>query len=136
MSHVVPDLVQKILKGQYPLRILGDGKQIRHFTYGGDLASGIVLAMESKRALNEDFNLSTNQSTTILELAMAIWGKIHPDKPLQVIHDEGFEFDVARRIPSTAKAEEVLGFKAKTDLDSTLNIVIEWVRDAVKKGDI
>ena len=49
MSHVVPDLVQKVLKGQDPLHILGDGIQVRHYTYGGDLARGIVTAMESPR---------------------------------------------------------------------------------------
>ncbi|WP_279579017.1 NAD-dependent epimerase/dehydratase family protein [Fodinicola feengrottensis] len=38
MSHVVPDLVQKIVKGQDPLHVLGDGSQVRHYTYGGDLA--------------------------------------------------------------------------------------------------
>ena len=43
MSHVVPDLVQKVLKGQDPLHILGDGDQVRHYTYGGDLARGIRL---------------------------------------------------------------------------------------------
>ena len=42
MSHVVPDLVQKVVKGQDPLHILGDGNQVRHYTYGGDLARGIV----------------------------------------------------------------------------------------------
>ena len=50
MSHVVPDLVQKVLKGQDPLHILGDGDQVRHYTYGGDLARGIRLAMESPTA--------------------------------------------------------------------------------------
>ena len=40
MSHVVPDLVQKVLKGQDPLHILGDGNQVRCYTYGGDLARG------------------------------------------------------------------------------------------------
>src|ERR1700729_2028823 len=45
MSHVVPDLVQKVLKGQDPLRILGQGDQIRHYTYGGDLARGIVATL-------------------------------------------------------------------------------------------
>ena len=35
LSHVVPDLVQKIIKGQDPLHILGDGSQVRHYTYGG-----------------------------------------------------------------------------------------------------
>ena len=59
MSHVVPDLVQKVLKGQDPLHILGDGSQVRHYTYGGDLAKGIVTAMEHPDALNDDFNLST-----------------------------------------------------------------------------
>ena len=59
ISHVVPDLAQKVLKGQDPLHILGDGSQIRHYTYGGDLARGIVTAMEHPDAQNEDFNLST-----------------------------------------------------------------------------
>src|ERR1700678_1101475 len=76
MSHVVPDLVQKALKGQDPLHILGDGSQIRHYTYGGDLARGIVTAMEHDAAMNQDFNLSTDTSTTVLELAAVIWQKI------------------------------------------------------------
>ncbi|MFM7366676.1 MAG: NAD-dependent epimerase/dehydratase family protein, partial [Sphaerospermopsis kisseleviana] len=68
MSHVVPDLVQKILKGQDLLYILGAGNQIRHYTYGGDLAKGIRICIESEKAINEDFNLSTSVSTTVLEL--------------------------------------------------------------------
>jgi UDP-glucose 4-epimerase len=52
MSHVVPDLIQKVVKGQDPLHILGSGQQIRHYTYGGDLARGIRLAIEHPDALN------------------------------------------------------------------------------------
>src|SRR5438309_1134096 len=73
LSHVVPDLVLKVLKGQDPLHILGDGSQVRHYTYGGDLAHGICLAMESEAAINDDFNLSTAESTTVLDLAKSIW---------------------------------------------------------------
>ena len=51
MSHVVPDLVQKVVKGQDPLHILGEGHQVRHYTYGVDLARGIVAAMEHPDAL-------------------------------------------------------------------------------------
>lgn len=80
MSHVVPDIVQKILKGQNPLHILGDGSQVRHYTYGGDLAKGIVTCMENEKALNEDFNVSTSESTTVLELAKVIWHKIKGDR--------------------------------------------------------
>ena len=77
MSHVVPDLVQKILKGQDPLHILGSGKQIRHYTYAGDLAEGIRVCIESEKAINNDFNISTSVSTSVLELAQQIWNKIN-----------------------------------------------------------
>ena len=59
LSHVVPDLVLKVLKGQDPLHILGEGNELRHYTYGGDLARGIRLAIESPQAANDDFNIST-----------------------------------------------------------------------------
>jgi UDP-glucose 4-epimerase len=135
MSHVVPDLVQKVLKGQDPLHILGDGSQVRHYTYGADLAKGIVLAMESPAAKNDDFNLSTTQSTTVLELAEAIWTKIKgPDVPFRHVKDPPFEHDVARRVPSTEKARNVLGFEAPTSLDEMLDVVIPWVSRAVDEG--
>ena len=79
MSHVVPDLVQKVIKGQDPLHILGSGTQVRHYTYAGDFARGIVTAMESPAALNDDFNLSTRESTTVLTLAEKIWHRIKGD---------------------------------------------------------
>src|ERR1700727_623706 len=75
MSHGVPDLVQNVLKGQDPLHVLGSDEQIRHYTYGGDLARGIITAMEHEDATNEDFNLSTAESTTVLELPESIWKK-------------------------------------------------------------
>jgi UDP-glucose 4-epimerase len=132
MSHVVPDIIQKILRGQDPVHILGDGSQVRHYTYGGDLARGIVLAMESERALNNDFNLSTAESTTVMELVELIWAKIHANKPLQVQSDEGYEFDVNKRVPSVSKAREILGFEAKTTLSEMLDEVIPWIDQAIK----
>jgi UDP-glucose 4-epimerase len=137
MSHVVPDLVQKVLKGQDPLHILGTGDQIRHYTYGGDLANGIIAAMEHPDATNEDFNLSTAQSTTVLGLAELIWRKVKgPGVPLRIVNDEPFEFDVQRRVPSTDKAKRMLGFEATTSLDSMLDEVIPWIAAAIANGTI
>ena len=136
MSHVVPDLVQKVIKGQDPLHILGSGDQVRHYTYGADLAQGIVMAMEHPDAKNEDFNLSTAQGTTVRELAEAIWHKIKGDAELRLVHDDPFEYDVQRRVPATEKAKRVLGFEAQTSLDEMLDEVIPWIADAVKAGSI
>ncbi len=135
MSHVVPDLVQKVLKGQDPLHILGSGEQVRHYTYGGDLARGIVTAMAHPQAEGEDFNLSTAEGTTVLELATLIWRKIKgTDTPLRVTHDEPFAYDVQRRVPSTGKAKRVLGFEATTTLDEMLGEVIPWISRAIDAG--
>jgi len=137
MSHVVPDLVQKIVKGQDPLHILGSGDQIRHYTYGGDLARGIVTAMAHPQAENDDFNLSTAEGTSVTQLAQALWRKINgADVPLRLVHDDPFDYDVQRRVPATEKAKRVLGFEATTTLDQMLDEVIPWITRAVADGAI
>lgn len=137
MSHVVPDLVQKILKGQDPLHILGGGNQVRHYTYGGDLAKGIRLCIEHPAALNEDFNLSTPVRTRVLELAELIWTKIHGGrKPFRYVSDPPYEHDVQERSPDVSKAERLLGFRATTSLSEILDEVIPWIEEEIKVGKI
>ena len=137
MSHVVPDLIQKVIKGQDPLHILGDGKQIRHYTYGGDLAIGIIAAMESDAAINNDFNLSTTISTTVLELAEMIWSKVYgTDQALRIHHDDPYTYDVQKRIPDTNKALEILGFEAHTPVWDVLDELIPWIKEAIANGAI
>ena len=136
MSHVVPDLVQKIVKGQDPLHILGSGAQVRHYTYGGDLAEGIRVCIEHPAALNEDFNISTAESTTVLQLAEAIWKKLKPGTQFRFVSDTPFKYDVQRRVPEVSKARRVLGFECRTSLDTMLDEVIPWVKNQVELGNI
>jgi UDP-glucose 4-epimerase len=136
MSHVVPDLVQKIAKKQDPLHILGKGSQVRHYTYGGDLARGIRVCMEHPAALNEDFNLSTPVGHTVLELAEAIWRRFHPGQALRWTSDPAFKYDVQLRVPSVEKAKRVLGFEATTPLETILDEVVPWVVEQIELGTI
>jgi len=137
LSHVVPDLAQKVLKGQDPLHILGDGSQVRHYTYGGDLARGIRTCVEHPAALNEDFNISTATATTVLELASAIWQAVHgPQVPLRYVSDAPFPHDVQHRSPNVTKARELLGFEATTPLSVILEEVIPWIREQIQLGTI
>lgn len=136
MSHVVPDLIQKIIKGQYPLRILGDGNQIRHYTYGEDLAEGIYKSIISKKSINEDFNISTDEGMTVMNLAKLIWDKIYPEKKFKVECEKPFNYDVQKRVPDTSKALELLNFKAETSISKSLDIIIPWVKLKIDAKEI
>jgi nucleoside-diphosphate-sugar epimerase len=117
--------------------VLGSGDQVRHYTYGGDLARGIVECVVQDAARNDDFNLSTAESTTVLELAELIWRKIHgPDKPFRFVSDDAFEYDVQKRVPDVSKAKRVLGYEATTSLSEMLDEVIPWIAQAMKDGSI
>ena len=134
MSHVVPDLVQKIVRGQNPLHILGNGSQVRCYTYGGDLAEGIVKSLNHPNTTNEDFNLSTSETTTVLELAELIWGKINKGIPFNYVSNEPYTYDVQKRIPDITKAKKLMNFEAKTTLTDMLEEVIPWVTRAVENN--
>jgi nucleoside-diphosphate-sugar epimerase len=134
LSHVVPDLIQKILKGQNPLHILGTGKQERCYTYGGDLAKGIVNSLNNPKALNEDFNLSSKEPINVIEIARLIWDKVNEGAgKLQFIHDKPYFYDVQKRIPDTNKARKILGFEANTKIENVLEELIPWIKGAIEK---
>ena len=136
MSHVVPDLVQKILKGQYPLRILGEGNQVRHYTYAGDLANGFYECIMNPKALNDDFNISTSNGHTVLELAEIIWNKINPEKEFNIETEKAYTYDVQKRVPDVTKAKEVLGLECNTSLEDALDEIIPWIKKQMEIGGI
>lgn len=136
MSHVVPDLVQKVAKGQDPLHILGAGNQVRHYTYGGDLAKGIRFCIEKPAAVNQDFNLSTPAGHTVLELAEAIWKFMKPSQPFRYVSDDPFKYDVQRRVPAVDKAKKLLGYEATVPLQTILAEVVPWVVKQIDLGNI
>lgn len=135
MSHVVPDIVVKVLAGQDPVHLLGDGTQVRHYTYGGDLARGIADSLENPSAVNEDFNLATPVGHTVTELAEIIWAKLRGSgsKP-RFVFDEPFQYDVQKRVPDVSKARNLLGFQASTELEDMLDEVIPWIENALRDG--
>src|SRR5262249_36417316 len=135
-SAVVRGRGQRGVRAQPPLQTLESGSKSRHYTYGGDLAQGIRVCIEHPSALNEDFNISTAESTTVLQLAEAIWKKLKPGTPFRFVSDAPFKYDVQRRVPEVSKARRMLDFECKTTLDAMLDEVIPWVKNQVELGNI
>ena len=134
MSHVVPDLVQKVVKGQDPLHILGEGTQVRHYTYGGDLARGIVdrdgAPGRAQRGLQPlDRGVDHRARAGREHLAPAQGRHAVPLRERRPVRARRAE---AR--PAIDKARDVLGFEATTTLDEMLDEVVPWVVDAMDGG--
>ena len=125
-----------ILKGQYPLRILGKGDQIRHYTYAADIANGFYECIMNPNALNDDFNIGSPVGHTVLELAEKIWNKINPGKELQIESDEAYPYDVQKIIPDITKAKEILGVECNTSLEDALDEIIPWIKNQIKIGSM
>jgi nucleoside-diphosphate-sugar epimerase len=127
LSHVLPDLINKIKNGQDPVHILGTGDQIRCYTNGKDIGRAIRVIIESEAAINEDFNISIATPTSVLELAQMVWEKLNPGKKFSYVSDDPFEYDVKKRIPDVSKAKNLIGFEAKINLSESIDEVIEYL---------
>jgi UDP-glucose 4-epimerase len=130
IAHMVPDLIKKVLGGQKPLQIFGDGTQTRTLTYVDDIADGIVTAMASPAGLNEDFNISASDERTVAELAKLIWEACGEDPAeFELEHLPTFQVDVVRRWPDVSKAKRMLDWEAQISLQEGLAKSIAWLRD-------
>ena len=73
---------------------------------------------------------------SVKELATLIWEKLGKTNPISFVSDPAFEYDVQKRVPSVEKAKKLLGFEAKTDLNTTLDEVIPWITKQIDLGNI
>jgi UDP-glucose 4-epimerase len=134
IAHMVPDVIRKCLtlpRGA-PLPIFGDGTQTRTLTHVDDIADGVVTAMASPAGLNEDFNVSAAREMTVAEIARVIWEACGRDPGAFALeHMPSFEVDVVRRWPSVEKAERLLGWKARIELEDGIAQTVAWLRPLV-----
>src|SRR3989344_418912 len=127
-AHVIPDLIKKILSGQYPLELLGDGQQTRCFTHVSDVADGIITVALSGKAKNEDFNIGSDKEIKMVELAKKVWKLMKIKKPFAVKFKKGFKFDIKRRVPDVAKTKKMLNWEPKVNFEEGLLEVIGWFK--------
>lgn len=134
-AHVIPDLVRKIMEGQYPLEMLGDGKQTRCFTHVKDIARGVIAVSLHPKGENEDFNVGSNQEIKMIDLAYKIWEVMEVKKPFKVNFVKGFKFDIKRRVPNVSKINRVIGWKQEVKFEDGLKEVVLWLKEQQAQGN-
>jgi UDP-glucose 4-epimerase len=110
-----------------PLEIHGDGTQIRAWCYVDDMIEGVLLAMGHPKAVGESFNIGNQRAvTTIYGLASSVVRVLGAKSPIVFTRKD--YVDVELRVPSVAKARELLGFEAKVDLDEGILRTADFYR--------
>ncbi len=133
-AHVIPDLVRKILSGQYPLELLGDGNQTRCFTHVSDVAGGIIAVALNLKGQNQDFNIGNHEEITMLELAKKIWEVMKIKKPLKVKFVKGFKYDIKRRVPNITKVKKMINWQPQVKFEKGLSELVLWLKNQKDQG--
>lgn len=124
-SHVIPALIARVLQGEDPLNVWGSGKQTRAFLYVGDLALGMIRAIE-KYPVADPINLGTNEEISIKELIKMIIAISGVNT--KVIFDVSKPDGSPRRNSDNTNAIKHLNYKASTKLRTGLEKTIQWYR--------
>ncbi len=122
-AQVIPALISRMLGGENPIIVWGDGSVVRDFVFSEELADWLMVALE-KAPPCIPINLGSGHGTTIRELAETIASCL-PEPP-------SIEWDSSKptgdpiRLLSTARARELLGFELKTGLKEGIEKTIAW----------
>lgn len=132
ISHVFADFIRKIvINKQNPVEILGDGEQIRCFTWVDDVASAIAKYSFLEITKCEVFNLGNSEPVTMKELAQKLFekakqrGVIESAAKLKFAHKPIYNDDVRIRIPSIEKAQSKLHWNPTVTLDEALDRCVD-----------
>lgn len=122
--------IQRALKNQ-EISINGDGNQIRAWCFVDDFVDCLFRCLEDERAIGHSFNIGNARAiTTILGLAEAVCRVLKSDS--KIVFKPALSADIELRIPSVEKTFDLLGFKAKVDLEEGIKRTAVWMKEYMK----
>jgi UDP-glucose 4-epimerase len=130
-TEVLIRWLDRIDAGERPL-IFGDGKQTMDMIYIDDITDANILAMESD-VTDEVFNVASGTETSLIGLLEALLKVTGSDLEPEFQPERSVN-PVPRRLASTSKAKELLGFKSSVGLDEGLRSTVKWRKELLERG--
>ena len=109
------------IRDKLPPKINGDGSQFRDFVYVEDVANANIMSMDSNIS-HEFFNVGTNTSITILDLAKIIIK--FSEQNIEPIFGPSLKGDVEKTVANIDLIEEKIGWKPTIFLEKWINEII------------
>jgi GDP-L-fucose synthase len=128
-AHVIPALVRKFVEAvddhKESVSVWGTGRPTRDFVYAGDVAAGLILCAE-KLDTPLVVNLAAGRETSVRQVIEALT-QIVGFKGM-IAWDTSRPEGQSRRLFDQSRAEEVLGYRARTSLMDGLEKTVNWYR--------
>lgn len=122
-SHVVAALIKRVMDGDNPVVVWGNGEQIRTFLYVKDFARGLIETCE-KYAVCDPLNIAASEETRIRDLAELIIRL--SGRQVHLKFDLSKPGGQLRRTGDPAKSKQKIGFEAEYNLEAGLRETIDW----------
>lgn len=128
---VIPRFIGQAIRNE-PITVFGDGQQSRCFTYVDDAVRAVVALMRTPEAVGQAVNIGSEREVTIRQLAelvREVTGSVSPIEHVdaQQVYPEGFA-DMRRRVPSTRKLRQLVGFAPDTPLEVGVRATLAYLR--------
>jgi GDP-L-fucose synthase len=125
-AHVVPSLISRMVNGENPVKVAGDGSARRDLIFVDDVADGMILALE-KAPPCVPINLGSGVGVSIREVAETIAARMDP--PPRIEWDPSRPTGDQVRVLDVQRAKDLLGFQTTTTLAEGIGKTIDWYRE-------
>lgn len=130
-AMVIPSLIRRAADGEHPLVVWGDGSPIRDFIFAGDVARGMMLAME--KGISRPINLGSGTGVTIREVVQMI-AKNLPRKP-EIVWDTTKPAGDRKRLMDTSRARSY-GFEPQVPIEEGIRETMKWYLAHREQADL
>ena len=120
-AMVIPSLINRVISGENPLNVWGDGTAIRDFAFSEDVAESMMLAVEKQ--IYEPINLGSGRGHTIKEIVESIISYF--DNNIEIIWDKSKPQGDAKRIMDVKRAKS-FEIELKTPIKEGIHKTIKW----------
>jgi len=129
-SKVVPSLIRKIVSGQNPLQVWGDGNDIKDFLYIEDFINVLEKIILKYNEYNT-FNIASGEGITIKEIINLIF-KTCNIKDFKIKFDTSMPTMIPKRLINIDKAKKILDFKPNISMEEGINKTVHWYKNDYK----
>ena len=125
-SHVIPSLIKRVMDGEFPLKVAGDGSAKRDFIHSDDVVEGIIRALILAPPCYP-INIGSGRAVSIRFLAKTILRQ--SGNKTKIIWKKNRPSGDNIRVLDISRAKKILKFKSQVNLSEGINKTIKWYKE-------